>query len=143
MSLHYPRRQLAPADFERWLDDYVDDLTRNGFDAVDVRIACRNWRDGDTRKMPTPGELLAYCRSVFRAERHQGYGQVQALPRREPEPNLPLEEAQQLMRGLAASLKGRSALDLKALARRPGGREAEQAERLWPSHRVDRMAARP
>ena len=137
LSQHYPRRQLSAADQVRWFEDYANDLSDAGFDATDVRIACANWRTSEEKSMPTPGQLLAYCRKVFRPER------VAALI--EPPPQrarVSLEErarVKRMLEDLAVDLRRTGNVDFRKLARRPGETEVEQAERLWPSHRVDRV----
>jgi hypothetical protein len=57
LSSHYPRRQLSPQDQLRWLEDYADDLGHCS--PADIRLVCAQWRQGDNKRMPSPGELLA------------------------------------------------------------------------------------
>lgn len=57
LASHYPARKLAAAEKSRWLADYAETLA--DVDMLDVRIACRLWRESDEKRMPTPGQLLA------------------------------------------------------------------------------------
>lgn len=125
---------MAPGDYERWLLDYAEDLS--AFSISDVRLACAMWRQGEHRRMASPGELMATCRRM-----------TAALPRPhhepEPEPRVPRDPAvYEGFRKLIADLgRGSNRMDFKRLARRAGETPAQQAERLWPSHRVDRIHA--
>lgn len=137
LAAHYPRRQMGQADLARWFEDYIRDITGAGFDESDIRIACTNWRTSDAKKMPTPGELLAYCRKVFRR----------------PDPNaaiIPIPQAvrpqysdehKALMRAKLGGLVGEMAARQKNY-RRFGENDAAYAERVWPARRIDRMRRR-
>lgn len=132
---------MGQADFSRWLDDYVSDLTGAGFGECDVRIACTNWRTSEAKKMPTPGELLAYCRKVFRPEK--AVAVIEPLP---PRPKPTAEERDYVRQGLqrlACQLDSAGHINFRELSRRPGETGAEQGMRLWPSRRVDSRGYRP
>lgn len=130
LSAHYPRRTMAAGDMARWLTDYAESLTEAGFDATDVRIACRNWRDGEASRMPTPGELLAYCRKVFRPENVRP---APALPAPRPISAQERAEVQAGLKALSATLR---MPNLRDLARRHGETPTDQARRLWPKYEV-------
>lgn len=140
LSQHYPRRQLSASDQVRWFEDYAADLAHAGFDAMDVRVACTNWRTSPEKHMPTPGQLLAYCRRVFRAPTSQA---VAALPgQRDFQPVEKHDWVSRGLRELAETMRRSNRLTDLSDMRRPGETQAQQAERLWPSHRTDRMRAR-
>lgn len=109
---------MSAADLTRWFEDYVNDLTGAGFDHMDVRIACANWRTSEATKMPTPGELLTYCRKVFRP------GRYATLPPPAPAPALldPDERAR------VGRMVGELADHLRATVR--------PANDNWPNRRV-------
>jgi hypothetical protein len=117
LAAHYPAKRLAPDVRARWLADYVDDLTGAGFELLDVRIACANWRTSEASRMPTPGELLAYCRKVFRPDRYVPLPAPPPAPAMDPEERARVGE---MMRELAAELAGK--LKAKAQPMRQGRR---------------------
>jgi hypothetical protein len=138
LSLHYPRRQLSQQDFARWLEDYANDLAV--FSPADIRLACIQWRQSDARRMPTPGELIAKVNSM-RGDRS---GSRYIEPPR-PRVVKTAEERESVRKGfedlIAQLSRGGNAMDFNRLARRPGETPAEQAERLWPNRRIDRVRA--
>jgi hypothetical protein len=136
LSSHYPARKLAPKEHARWLQDYVGDLTRAGFEHFHVQVACANWRTSEAKKMPTPGELLSYCRKVFTPEQEAA---IKPLPK--PERPQYSDEHKAEMRARIAGLIGELAARQKDYRRR-NETEAEYAERQWPGRRIDRVRAR-
>lgn len=138
LSLHYPARKLAPKDHARWLGDFVTDLVGGGFNESDVAIACRNWRTSDAKKMPTPGELLAYCRKVFR--RPDPNADVIPIPKAPPRPEYS-EEHKADMRERLGGLVGEMTLRQKDWRRYQGETDSIYANRLWPDRRIDRVRA--
>jgi hypothetical protein len=132
LSSHYPKRARSTADEERWLMDWATDLS--GFDPRDIRLVCAQWRSGESNRMPTPGELVSKCRTLVKPELAR---RVEPPPEREfsREHKARMQAAvMDLIGELGSAAKRRGSLD-----RRPGETETQQAERLWPSHRVDRM----
>jgi len=143
LSSHYPRRQLGSAEFGRWLADYADDL--GSYPLADVRLACQLWRRSDNKQMPSPGQLLT---SVKRLGHQSDLARVGAafprLPAPEPDrgPDIPngKEAVARMLAEVRQAIKPKS---LREMARRPGETEVQQAERLWPNRRIDRVKGNP
>jgi hypothetical protein len=64
LASHYPRRKLSAAEKSRWIADYIE--TMGEVELLDVRLACRLWRESDEKRMPTPGQLLAKAKGIGR-----------------------------------------------------------------------------
>ena len=122
LSSHYPRRQLSPGDYERWLSDYAGDLETLA--ASDVRLACAIWRQGESKKMPTPGELKAACNRLHSIE--QAARVIEPPPRYVPSP----EEHRRVSDGFARLAESFTAnrMDFRQLARR-SARDASRPSR--------------
>lgn len=125
---HYPARRLTQADRQRWLDDYVSDLS--DYTAADVRLACAIWRKSDATKMATPGELLAICYRVIPSSRPA------VLPPPKRDEPVYSEEHKAEMRAKVAALV--NSIVVKDYRRRQGETEVDYGRRLWPNREVVR-----
>lgn len=118
----------------RWFEDYASDLMGGGYTPSDVRLGCAIWRQGENKRMPSPGELLAICHKVTGERRV-----AEVLPVPPAPPRISREEramVADMMQRSAGTLQGVGRIDFKRLGRQPGETEVDQARRLWPGREV-------
>ena len=63
LASHYIRPVRSTGEHERFLADYLNDLS--GFPIEAVMKACQDWRKSDASKFPTCGQLLAFARNAM------------------------------------------------------------------------------
>lgn len=63
LASHYIRPVRSTSEHERFLADYLNDLS--GFPIEAVMKACQDWRKSDASKFPTCGQLLAFVRNAM------------------------------------------------------------------------------
>jgi hypothetical protein len=69
LGQHYMRPVRGPEQQERFLKDYLDDLSEYQISAI--KLGCKAWRHSDASKFPTSGQLLRHVRANTATE-HRG-----------------------------------------------------------------------
>jgi len=70
LAVHCRPPLMSVEDRTRWLRGWVEDLGEYTIEAVNH--ACRKWRQGESAKFPTPGQLLPLVRSVAKVDNSGG-----------------------------------------------------------------------
>ncbi len=66
LAVHCRPPLMSVEDRSRWMLDWCSDLAK--FPIEPIRTACTRWRQGDSTRFPTPGQLLPLVRSVMPVE---------------------------------------------------------------------------